>query len=150
MKNGGSSLSTNLGLLMARAPLGAFFAIVGFGLIMDGVGDFVIRNASLVPVVVPEQVARGLLWALPFATVLVGMMIIFGVFTRTAGLLAAVILASIMFLVTGVFAAPPEPFHISVVLLGVAILVFLVGGGGLSLDHMFLSKPRKPAGAPKE
>jgi putative oxidoreductase len=141
-----SSTAANLGLLLARAPLGAFFAIVSVGLIMEGAGKFVSKHMHLVPAVMPDQAGKIILYALPFIGVLVGMMIVVGAFTRMAGFLASLILAGIMFLVTGVFSAPPEPFHISVILLGVALLVFLVGGGGLSVDQMFLAKRKSSGG----
>ena len=90
----------------------------------------------------PEGVARGYLTALPFAELLVGGLLLFGLFQRIGALMAALTL--VMFtLLSGVKWMQGPPFNQSIIFLGLALVLLTVGPGKLSCDGLLFS-PKKP------
>lgn len=130
-----SQFSTNLGLLLVRLPVGALFIIAGFNKIKGGVGEFVKQAQGTIPSYLPDFLGKTYLYLLPAVELLVGRLIVLGLFSRTAGLVSSLIMISIMMAVTGIF-DPPKPFHANVIILGVTLLVLLTGPGGIALDNI--------------
>jgi uncharacterized membrane protein YphA (DoxX/SURF4 family) len=142
--------SSNLGLLLARLPVGVFVAIAGFDKVAKtGLQAFVTANISSVPPSIPVELGRAYLYALPFAEMLVGSLMFLGWFTRAAGLVASLLLISFMIAVTGIGWNKGTPFHMNVILLGVTLMLMLSGPGALGLDHAHFKrggdKPKKAA-----
>lgn len=131
--------SNNIGLLLARLPLGVFFVIAGCNkLVGGGFRAFASSSKSLLPAWVPPEAGSIYLHALPFLEVAVGLMIVLGLFTRLAGLVCALVLTSIVIATNSVYAnALPHP---NLIFLGVASMLFFTGGGGISLDGLFFRK----------
>lgn len=130
-----SQLAANLGLLLVRLPVGVIFTVAGFNKIKGGVGSFVNQMQGKIPTYLPDFIGKTYLYLLPAVGLLVGCLIILGLFSRTAGLLSSLILISIMMAVTGI-SDPPKPFHDNVVLLGITLLLLLTGPGGIALDNI--------------
>jgi uncharacterized membrane protein YphA (DoxX/SURF4 family) len=134
--------SEGLGLLLARVPLGVCFATVGTTVIArPGVAAFAARYASLLPSWVSRDAGRIMLSGLPFVAALAGAMIVVGVFTRINGFIASAILIGLTACATG-FHDPGRslPFHPSLLLLGISLLLMLVGGGAFSVDKAIFGK----------
>ena len=125
----------NLGLLIARAPLGAWLVLAGFAKFTadGGVQRFVKQFAD--PAWVPEPAGRYYLTGVPYAEILIGAALVLGVAGRLGGLLASVLLGSLLLLTVSGIRAGGLPFHPNVALLGVAMLVCLAGPGTFSMDR---------------
>jgi uncharacterized membrane protein YphA (DoxX/SURF4 family) len=140
----------DLGLLLARVPLGAWLVMAGFSKFTadGGVARFAKQGAGAMPDWVPAGVGGYYLTGVPYAEILLGAAIALGVAARLGGFLAAVLLGSLMVVLTGVRAAMPMmPMNPGVLLLGVAALVCLAGPGSLSMDRFMWGSSR--AGEPK-
>jgi uncharacterized membrane protein YphA (DoxX/SURF4 family) len=138
-----SPSSTNLGLLFARVPLGAIFVMAGFSkFAAGGVSAFAASNRGLVPHYMPSWFGPLFLNALPYVAILVGAMLVLGIFGRIGGFLASLLLVSfLMAFRTVMEPGSPTPMpNTNTVLLGVALLVFLAGPGQLSLDRAIFKK----------
>jgi uncharacterized membrane protein YphA (DoxX/SURF4 family) len=136
-----SSASSNLGMLLVRLPVGVFFVCVAIMKFRMGVGNFVQMSMEPALKFMPDTLARGYLHALPVVEILIGTLFILGLFTRTAALIASLILISIMIAVTGFWqnSAP----HSNVIFLGVTLLLMLAGPGSIALDNVRISKGRE-------
>ncbi len=125
--------SNSLGLLLVRLPVGIIFINAAVMKFRMGVGTFVSSSIGLAPPYLPEQAARAYLYTLPVVEMIVGLLILFGWFTRVAALIASLILISIIMAVSG--------FHESLVpnqnaiLLSITLMLLLAGPGGFALDN---------------
>ena len=141
-----SPASSSLGLLLARVPLGAILVVDGFKKFMGpgGISGYVERTAELVPGYVPEALGGFFLRAGPFVEILAGAMLVLGVLARAGGLAGAVVLAGAMLAVTGLHGRDGGGMLVlqpNLVFLGVALLVFFAGPGGISMDRVMWPKP---------
>lgn len=131
---------TNLMLLVARIALGAWFVLHGYG-ILDGVGRTAYADLHLAHAreLLPDSMARTYLLALPYVEIATGAMILFGILTRVAGFLAAILLAAGLLGVTGskfhVEPGASAPFSPELVILTLALLLVATGGGGFGFDR---------------
>src|SRR5262245_29335411 len=124
------STRLNLGLLFARVPLGLYFLLAGYAKIFKtGIANFVDFGMKNLPAFLPPTLGKAYLYALPFVECLVGLMVILGFFGRVGALIKALILISIL-MAMGV-TDQGKPFHSNVILLGLALLLALVGPGGI-------------------
>jgi uncharacterized membrane protein YphA (DoxX/SURF4 family) len=131
----------DVGLLLGRAPIGLVFALAGIMKIKGGIGEFVNKAGGAIPGFLPHSLGVAYLHALPFAELLVGIMLFFGVFTRFAALIASLLLLSFIIAVTGIHRLPNMgPIHFNVVYLGLTLLLACAGGGFISVDGMLLNK----------
>lgn len=129
--------AANLGLLIARLPLGVMFFYAGqMKIFTMGVRAFVNMSSGSIPSFLPLPIGKAYLYALPYVELLIGTLIIIGLFARTAGLIATLVLISIMIAVTGVKDPQGGPFNLNVVLLALALLVLLTGPGAIALDNV--------------
>lgn len=141
----GSAGTLSIGLLLLRLPLGAYMFMAGFNKIFKvGVGEFARGSLSLAPSALPDAVNRAYLHALPFAELLVGALLLLGLFTRYAALVNVMLLVSIL-VATGITGGT-GPFHHATMFLGASLMLALVGPGRISLDGMMSRKPRRSAG----
>jgi uncharacterized membrane protein YphA (DoxX/SURF4 family) len=130
-----STHSTSLGLLLVRLPVGILFLLAGIMKYKMGVSKFVDMSIGAAGPFMPEQLGRAYLYALPTVESLVGVLIIVGWFTRTTGLVASLIMISIVIAVTGV-KGEGGGIHSNVILLGVTLLLLFAGPGGYALDSL--------------
>jgi len=134
-----TSTRLNLGLLLARLPLGGLFLMAGLMKITGegGVGGFVSGSMKSIPSFLPHALGKGYLYALPFVELITGGMVLLGIFTRVNALVQALILTSII-IAMGI----NGPLVSNVPLLGSALLFALVGGGEISVDRFIGGKKR--------
>ncbi|TAJ21304.1 MAG: DoxX family membrane protein [Planctomycetota bacterium] len=131
---------THLMLLLARVALGAWFVLHGYG-ILDGVGREAYAELHLAHAreLLPASMARTYLVALPYAEIATGAMLVFGILTRVAGLLGAILLGAVLLGVTGsAFHFEPAaaaPFSPELVMLALALLLVATGGGNFGFDR---------------
>jgi uncharacterized membrane protein YphA (DoxX/SURF4 family) len=138
--------SLSLGLLVARLPLGAYFLLAGWGKVFKGsLSEFVNKSMSMMPHFMPESLGRAYLYALPFAEMLAGAMLILGLFTRVGALLASLLLISIV--IATKITGGVGPFHHGIVMLGTSLLLLFAGGGAFSLDQTLFRRRKAPGGS---
>jgi uncharacterized membrane protein YphA (DoxX/SURF4 family) len=132
-----SPKATDLGLLLARAPLGLWLVISGFMRFTTkgGVDGFADRAAGLVPIWIPSAAARQYFHAMPFGEIVIGAALALGIGGRVGGLLGAVLLGTLVVLVDGVRYGSGA-FNPAIGFVGVALLVFLAGPGEISMDKV--------------
>jgi len=135
-----SDLSSNLGLLLARVPLGLYFALAGYAHFKTQ--NFATQYVAALPTWMPPEAGKGYSSVLPFLEMAVGGLLILGLTTRLGGLLAAVITGVVV--AAAGFKLYPDSGHQMLVMLGLSILLLCLGGGKFTLDN-FLFNKKKPA-----
>lgn len=146
-----SNAYSHVAALIARATLGLYFVAAGVakveGELSNKIGHFYESSFSaLQPAWLPEIVAAPYGYALPWVEVVVGAMLTLGLATRLSAILIALMLASFtvaLVLAKGPSGGGPVAFHSNVVLIGLALLLISVGGGGISIDALFRGKKAK-------
>ena len=140
--------STDIGLLLARIPLGVLFVIAGCNKFVadGGFQKFAADSAALIPawvqkVEVAKPVTHYYLLALPFLEVMAGLLIVLGLFTRIGGFVTSVLMFSIL-LATNSFLTTQKPLAPApnLVYFSLTLLFFFAGGGRISLDGLFWGK----------
>jgi uncharacterized membrane protein YphA (DoxX/SURF4 family) len=136
MANGSKpSVPTSFGLLAARLPLGALFAMKGYEKFQGrGVTEFVSKHVDLVPRYMPPWFATVYLTGLPFAEMALGACLVAGFLSRVGGFLTSCLLVSFL-IVYGVH--DPHhvwPFNPDFFFLGTSVLLLFAGGGGYGVD----------------
>jgi len=131
----------NVGLLLARLPMGAFFLLAGIHKVSAGIQGFVDSQIGNVPSQVPRAYGEGYLHALPYTEIVVGSLLILGLFGRLAGFAGAVVVTTIIIGYSGVFATN-TPFHPNLIYLGLLLMILLVGPGRIGLDGLMFGRRR--------
>lgn len=143
MKNPLSSdLSQNLGLLVARLPLGAYFLVAGYAHLKTGVKAVASQYAANLPDWMPAEARGGYSTAVPFLELAVGAMLLLGLTTRLGALIGAVI--SFLLVAAAGFKFFPAESMTMLVFCGLSLTLFFMGGGKFTLDG-FLFNKKKPA-----
>ena len=132
----------DLGLLLLRLPLGAYFLVAGVNKTLSGVGAFVNGNIEKAPL--PHGLASAYLHCLPFAEMLVGIGIILGFATRWVTLIGLLMVVSFIIAVTKLKGGG-APFDTNVLILGMLIGVNFVGPGRISADKMIVTRRERRA-----
>ena len=141
---GQTTMTQNLGLLLARVPLGAYLLFVGYTGFSGGLAHFASAHAGTLGHVLPPAVADGLLRAVPVAELAAGAFLILGIFSRTGGLLASAALVTLLVATwdlrdrTG-----GMPFNPLFILVGFAACLCVSGAGGLSLDRLVWGRGKR-------
>jgi uncharacterized membrane protein YphA (DoxX/SURF4 family) len=129
--------STELGLLLARVPVGLWLVMSGFARFtrIGGVDGFAQRAAAAMPHWIPQPAALQYFHAVPFGEIVVGAALALGIGGRAGGLLGALLLASVAILVDGIRVGGGA-FNPAIGFAGAAMLVFLAGPGAISMDKL--------------
>lgn len=139
-------------LFINRLALGLYFCMGGYAKIKGGLGAWVDSDAyKKESSWLPDFIATAYGYALPFAQIAVGAMLVIGLFSRLASLFIALILASVM-IATSFSGNAAELYDRNVILMTLSIMFIVTGPGSLSLDHLLsgrkAKKPAIPASAP--
>lgn len=138
--------------LLARAALGLYFLLAGVGKVrgelQNGLGTFYEGSfQGLQPEWLPTFFAAPYGYALPWAEVIVGAMLVLGLATRISATLIALMLLSFtiaLMMAKGVTGGGPGPFHANVVMIALALMLLVLGGGAISIDAAFRGKKATP------
>jgi putative oxidoreductase len=138
-----SSGPASVGLLLGRIPLGLFFVMAGIAKFYYGLDNFIKVNLPDAMKFLPEHLARGFLNALPFVEIAVGTLLIVGLLTRIAAGIMVLLLLSITIAHSPHLAGVGGgPFNYTLVYIGLALAIMLVGPGWFSIDGL-LFRPRR-------
>ena len=137
----GRSTPENLGLLLARLPLGAYLLFVGYTGLSGGLGHFASGHQGSLGQVLPSGVAAGLLKAVPVTELAAGAFLVLGIFSRTGGLLATAAFVTLLVAASDLRDRTGEmPFNPLLILAGFAAYLCVSGSGGLSVDRVVWGK----------
>src|SRR5689334_5249169 len=146
-----SARSANLGLLLARLPVGVLFCFEGYQKIARlGVSNFVAEHSSQVPAFMPGWFGKPFLTGLPFIEIVLGAAVVLGLFTRLSGLMLACLLGSFI-MITGIHDGTGGnwPFNLNFLFLGTALMLLFTGAGAISADRkLFVRRQAKGGGFP--
>lgn len=125
-----------LAYLLLRVTMGVVFLLAGVTKIIGGVGDFASGMVerfedTLLPIVLVEIYA----WVLPFVEVVIGSLLLLGLFFPLTVVLAGVLMLSLL-LGTAVESDPPAIARNTMYLLVVFLLLWLSEFNGYSLDSL--------------
>jgi uncharacterized membrane protein YphA (DoxX/SURF4 family) len=123
----------DLGLLFVRVPFGLFFAIAGLNKIKGGVSAFASGAMGTIPSYMPTALGKAYLYAVPWAELVVGAMLVIGLFTRFNAFIAALMVTSFTVAVTGIWDGG-KPFNANLIFIGVCLGLALIGPGRFSAD----------------
>lgn len=143
----------NLALLLARFPLGLYFALAGLNKILGGVPTFVQGAKGKLPASMAEF-ESAYLHALPFVELAVGTFVVLGLVVRLNALLMALMLSSFLIAaqkspyLARVYGEPGTPFDTNWILLGLALCLALLGSGDHVAHRIFRRRRRVVAGEP--
>jgi uncharacterized membrane protein YphA (DoxX/SURF4 family) len=136
-----SDLSSNLGLLLARIPLGLYFAMAGWAHFQTQ--NFATQYVAALPNWMPPEAGKGYSTVLPFLEMAVGALLLLGLTARFGGMLAAMITG--MVIAAAGFKLYPDPGHQMLVIFGLSILMLCLGGGKFTLDNFLFNRKKAEA-----
>ena len=132
-----SETSTNIGLLIARIPIGAHFLMAGYLHLLGGLGSFKGSYLERAPEWMPRALASVYAYGLPFVELAAGAMLVLGFTTRLGAAFATLI--TLIMMTDGVRLYPHKGHH-TTVYLGVALMVLCVGGGRYALERFVIRR----------
>lgn len=140
---------SNVMILINRLALGFYFAYAGIGKFQRGLEDF--YNGSflkMAPDWIPGFFLRPYGYALPFAEVLFGVLLMLGLFGRTTATFIMMMLLSIIIAqmnMGGFFhgADVPGPYHANLIFLTLSIWLIASGSGTISLDGIWFKNKKR-------
>ena len=132
-------------LLINRLTLGLYVAAAGLGALVQAFGGEFVKNSfiNLRPSWLPAFLARPLDYVLYLGSIVFGVLLASGAFTRIAALGIAVIGAVItlsLFTEYGLSGGGPNWVHHYLVMVSLALLLASIGPGPYSADQTFLKK----------
>jgi len=147
----------DFGLLVLRVALGLYLLLAGVGKVQgeinNGIGSF--YNGpfkGLQPAWLPDLLAAPYGYALPWLEVLVGALLVIGLFGRLAAIGGLLMLVSFTIVlgmannsITAQGAGAPGPYHANYIQSAAYLLLTLMGCGAWSVD-MMIRKKRKGGG----
>jgi uncharacterized membrane protein YphA (DoxX/SURF4 family) len=136
-----SDLASNFGLLLARIPLGLYFALAGYAHFKTQ--NFATQYAAALPHWMPSEAGKGYSSVLPFVEMAVGALLLLGLTTRVGGLLAAGITALLIAGMGLSFETNPNSTQYQMLMMvGLSILMLCLGGGKFTLDNFLFNKKK--------
>ena len=138
-----SDLSGNLGLLLARIPLGLYFALLGYAHFRTQ--SFATQYVAALPSWMPSEARHGYSSMVPFIEMAVGGLLLLGLTTRVGGFLAAV-MTGLLVAAAG-FSLDPDGATklLPLIVLGLSILMLCMGGGKFTLDNFLFNQKKQEA-----
>ncbi len=142
-------VAVDVALLLARVAVGLYFTLAGIpkvrGEISNGLGNFYRSSMfkSMQPAWLPDALAAPFGYALPWLEVILGIMLVLGLFTTIVAVLIGLILLSITIaagLQHGIRATPQGPFAHTYFMIVICLLLALLGPGVLALDRVVRRK----------
>ena len=118
--------NSSFGLFLIRISIGALFLIAGSRKIYDVEGF--IKSVKVMNVL-PENLAFIFGFILPFAEVLLGGLLIIGLFTPITTFFLSLLTMSIV-IATGVVPVAGPPFSYNLIILACTVALFFSGSGG--------------------
>ena len=144
MATSNSNFVVNLVLLLNRLSLGLYFLLAGVGKIQGGVQNFVNKGfKSMQPAWLPDVIATPYGYAIPFLEVVLGGILIIGLFTRIASSLIAIMIFSFTIALAiskGTLEHGPGPFNANFIMITLALLLAVTGAGKWSVDAVVRKK----------
>jgi uncharacterized membrane protein YphA (DoxX/SURF4 family) len=139
-----SDLSSNFGLLLARIPLGLYFALAGYAHFKTQ--NFATQYAAALPAWMPSEAGKGYSSVLPFVEMAVGGLLLLGLTTRVGGMLAAGITALLIAGMGLSFETNPNSTQYQMLMMvGLSVLMLCLGGGKFTLDSFLFNKKKEEA-----
>ncbi len=140
---------TNVMILINRLALGFYFTFAGVGKFRMGLEEYYnIKFLKLAPQWLPDFFMRPYGYALPYAEVLFGVLLMLGLFGRTTAtfiglMLLSIIIAQINF--GGFFhgTAVPGPYHANLLFFTLTLWLIASGSGAISLDGIIFKRNKK-------
>ncbi len=144
MSNAGAA--AGIVLLLNRVALGAYFLLAGIAKVRGGLDGWMTGYKSMMPAWLPGWVGVPYGWFIPFGEVILGAMLIIGLFTRTTALIITAMIGSftLALLQGGKFFDGPGPFHTNVILITLGLLLAMAGAGRFSVDAFVFGWKSKP------
>jgi uncharacterized membrane protein YphA (DoxX/SURF4 family) len=136
--------NSSFGLFLIRLSVGAMFLIAGSKKLYD-VEGFIKHVKDMQ--VLPENLAFIFGFILPFAEVILGSLLIIGLFTPITSFFLSVLTICII-VSTGILPSLGVPFDYNYIILACTIAIFFSGAGGLSFDAL-LEEKKTPKPQPK-
>ena len=133
--------ASNVGLLLARASVGVYLAMIGYEHVVAGVSKFASTHKKAMSLWIDPSYAEVFLTMYPVIHVAAGIMLALGVFTRVSAFLLSATLLIFMVCVTGLGRSGPGPFDPNWIFLAVGIAILTNGGGQLTLPALLGKKP---------
>src|SRR5678810_902670 len=119
----------DLGLLLARIPLGILFLLAGINKFRGGIEEFVKGNIDKAPL--PHGLASAYLHVVPFAEIIVGACLIIGLLTGIFALIGFLMILSFTIAVTGWTDPKTHNLASNVIYMGLAFALSAIGPGRL-------------------
>jgi|SRR5688500_8402604 len=136
-----TDLSTNMGLLLARIPLGLYFALSGYHHFKTL--NFATQYVAALPTWMPSEARAGYSNVLPFIEMAIGALLILGLTTRVGGMLAAGVTAMLVAGMGLSFEPNPNASQYQLLMmLGLSVVLLCVGGGKFTLDNFLFNKKK--------
>jgi uncharacterized membrane protein YphA (DoxX/SURF4 family) len=136
-------------ILVNRLALGFYFAYAGIGKFQLGLENFYNdKFVGMAPHWVPGFILRPYGYALPFAEVLFGVLLMLGLFGRTAATFVMMMLLSIIIAqmnAGGFFHGDkvPGPYHANLIFLTLSFWLITTGPSAISLDAIWFKSNKR-------
>ncbi len=120
---------------LLRVTVGVMFLFYGIGKFRGGVGAFAKGMVKSFEGKLPSALVTPFAYALPFAEVIIGVLVILGLFTTAALVLAGLLMTALTF-GTVVMPDPPTVAHNVLIALAIFALLYTVDHNFWSIDAM--------------
>jgi thiosulfate dehydrogenase (quinone) large subunit len=125
---------------LLRVTLGVIFLFFGIGKFMGGIASFADGMNQRFAGKLPSALVLAFGYTLPFAEVLIGALLLLGLFTRIALVLSGLLLVALTFGTVMLGDAPTVAHNLQYALVNF-VLLYLADYNGYSLDRLLRGKP---------
>lgn len=138
-----SHLMFHVALLLNRIAVGAYILLAGVAKLRMGMEAFLKDYETYQPAWLPDLIATPYGYALPFVEIVLGALLIVGLFTRISAIATLLLLLSITIATTikvGSLSVMGEPFNTNLIFMAIVLLIAVTGAGRLSVDALWRDK----------
>lgn len=139
-----------IALLLARLSLGIFLIKVAIGKVYEpgksisqSITDWMTKYHSQTPSFIPGFIATPYGYAIPWLEIILGLLLVLGLFFRVTTLAITFLLISIAIAIIAQAGTPISAIHFSVVMATLSLLLFFTGPGQLSVDASLRKRRRR-------